>query len=81
MSDEEFLDWIRERVPCRLRTWRNEADGHLMVGYLHDLTEHPALGIEAGDRICREWAEQLLRMDFEREGGRKGLLAMLGLEL
>lgn len=78
MSDEDFLSAVMQRVPCRLRTYR--ADGHLMVGYGHDLTECPAWGIVAGDKICHAWAKKLLRMDMERLG-HAALAEKLGVEL
>ena len=78
MSNEEFLQAVRQQVTPRLRTYRE--NGHLMVGYGHDLTAFPAMGIESGDRISPYFADQLLVLDLARLGQAQ-LAESLGVKL
>jgi hypothetical protein len=79
MSNEEFMQAVKRQVVPQFRTYRSE-EGHLMVGYKHDLTAVPAMGIESGDRISPYWCDQLLVMDLARLG-QKRLAEELGVAL
>lgn len=60
-----LLQQIKDRATLTMRTTTDERE-HLIIGYGHDLTARPALGIQRGDRISQSFADTLLAYDIKK---------------